>query len=92
MKFFATVHKYELPNNDIRTVIDPRTIPAEVREAFCLLGYWKNSAIGPNQHVAYFDLAAQSWRDMRNAKHREEFDSVIEYKSDMLTEVVRLPS
>ena len=65
--FKGTVHVYELKGK-IRKVVDPKTIPADIRDELCRRNnYWLDSVIGPNHTVAHYDLMRQNWRDMRNA-------------------------
>jgi hypothetical protein len=65
--FRGTVHVFDLKGK-MRKVIDPRTIPAEIRDELCRRNnYWLDSIIGPNHDVAHFDLTRQNWRDMRHA-------------------------
>lgn len=71
--FKGTVHIYEL-NGKIRKVVDPKTIPADIRDELCLRNnYWLDSIIGPNHTVAHYDLLRQDWRDMRHAILTESF-------------------
>ena len=65
--FKGTVHVLNL-KGEVRKVVDPRTIPSDIRDALCQRNnYWLDSIIGPNQEVAHFDLRRQNWRDMRHA-------------------------
>ena len=65
--FKGTVHVFML-NDKERKVVDPRSIPPDIRDALCLRrDYRLPSIIGPNHDVAHFDLSRQDWRDMRNA-------------------------
>lgn len=71
--FKGTVHIFEL-NGEWRKVVDPRTIPADIRDELCRRNnYWLDSIIGPNHDVAYFDLKRQNWRDMRHARKVHTF-------------------
>jgi len=65
--FKGTVHIYTL-NGERRYVVDPRSIPSDVRDGLCIQhNYWLPSIIGPNHTVAHYDLTRKAWRDMRNA-------------------------
>lgn len=65
--FKGTVHTYELKGK-VRRVVDPKSIPSDIRDALCRRhNYWLDSIIGPNHTVAHFDLMRQDWRDMRHA-------------------------
>lgn len=66
--FKGTVHTFKL-RGQMREVVDPRTIPLDIRDALCRQhDYALPSIIGPNHDVAYFDLMRQNWRDMRYAE------------------------
>lgn len=87
MKFFkGTVHVFEL-NGKLRKVVDPRTIPQEVRDALCVRhNYWLPSIIGPNHDVAHFDVNRQGWRDMRYAVKKHTFENQsVKYADGSLT-------
>jgi hypothetical protein len=72
--FKGIVHIYKL-NGESRFVVDPRAIPAEVRDALCVKqDYWRDSMIGPNHDVAHYDLNRKAWRDMRHAALLHSFD------------------
>lgn len=65
--FKGTVHLFNL-KGVTRKVVDPRSIPADIRDALCRRNnYWLDSILGPNHEVAHFDLTRQNWRDMRHA-------------------------
>ena len=65
--FFGTVHTFKL-NGEERLVVDPYTIPSDIRDDLCIQhNYWLPSIIGPNHKVAHYDMGRQGWRDMRNA-------------------------
>lgn len=65
--FKGTVHRFKLKLED-RFVVDPQSIPANIRDALCQrYNYWLDSRIGPNHNVAHFDTLRQGWRDMRYA-------------------------
>lgn len=75
-KFSGTVKQFNL-GGDIRTVIDPRTMPDRVRDAVCRQhNYRLPSIIGPNHDVAYYDMRRQGWRDMRYATEETSCDNV----------------
>ena len=84
--FKGTVHTFQLKGM-VRRVIDPRTIPADIRDELCRRNnYWLDSMVGPNQHVAHFDLTRQNWRDMRHAvKIHTMTDQSIAYSDGVLT-------
>ena len=84
--FKGTVHTFDL-NGKVRKVVDPRTIPAEIRDELCRRNnYWLDSIIGPNHTVAHFDLSRQDWRDMRYAtKVATMTDQPIVYSQGNLT-------
>lgn len=81
--FTGTVHKFVL-GAEPRFVVDPKTIPAGIRDELCMRNnYWLDSKIGPNQHVAHYDLTRQNWRDMRNAIRIETFENrLIQYNPE----------
>ena len=71
--FKGTVHVYIL-NGKERKVVDPRSIPSEIRDALCQQhDYSLPSIIGPNHDVAHFDVVRQGWRDMRYADRKHTF-------------------
>ena len=71
--FKGTVHVFML-NDKERKVVDPRSIPTDIRDALCLRrDYRLPSIIGPNHDVAHFDLIRQDWRDMRYAVKKHTF-------------------
>lgn len=73
--FNGTVHKFIL-KLDKRFVVDPATIPHDIRDALCQRhNYWLDSRIGPNHNVAHYDVMRQNWRDMRNAIKTETFEN-----------------
>jgi hypothetical protein len=84
--FTGTVHIFTL-NGKERKVVDPRSIPQDVRDALCVQhNYWLDSIIGPNHDVAHFDVTRQGWRDMRNAELKHTFnDQPITYASGILS-------
>jgi len=71
--FKGTVHLFTL-NGKERRVVDPRTIPSDIRDALCLRhDYRLPSIIGPNHDVAHYDLMRKDWRDMRHAEKTQTF-------------------
>ena len=73
--FVGTVHHYMLDGKD-RYVVDPQSIPPDIRDNLCLQqNYWLPSIIGPNHTFAHFDLNRQGWRDMRYAARKGTFGS-----------------
>ena len=84
--FRGTVHKFVLNGKD-RYVLDPSTIPAEIRDELCKRNnYWLDSIIGPNHDVAHFDFLRQDWRDMRHAVLKHTFtDRPVSYSNGTLT-------
>lgn len=69
--FYGKVHTFNLKGK-LRLVVDPSTIPSDIRDALCRQNnYWLPSIIGPNHKVAHYDMGRQGWRDMRHA-HLEE--------------------
>ena len=71
--FKGTVHVFML-NDKERKVVDPRSIPNDIRDALCVQhNYHLPSIIGPNHDVAHFDLNRQGWRDMRYAMKKHTF-------------------
>lgn len=81
--FTGTVHKFVL-HLDTRFVIDPQSIPPQIRDALCKRhNYWLDSKIGPNHTVAHYDTMRQGWRDMRYGTKVESYeDRTIAYDSD----------
>jgi hypothetical protein len=81
--FKGTVHVFMLKDKE-RKVVDPRTIPHDIRDALCVRhNYNLPSLIGPNHDVAHFDLNRQDWRDMRYAKKvKSFFDQTITFNGD----------
>lgn len=71
--FKGTVHVFIL-NGKERKVIDPNTIPLDIKNELCSRkDYWLPSIAGPNHDVAHFDISRQNWRDMRNATLKHTF-------------------
>lgn len=83
--FKGTVHVFEL-NGKERKVVDPRTIPHDIRDSLCVQhDYRLPSIIGPNHDVAHFDMGRQGWRDMRYAVKKHTFnDQPITYANGNL--------
>jgi hypothetical protein len=75
--FRGTIHKFNL-NGQERVVIDPCSIPSDVRDSLCIQhNYWLPSIIGPNHNVAHFDVGRQGWRDMRYAKLESTYNATV---------------
>lgn len=73
--FKGTVHIFIL-NDKERKVVDPLSIPSDVRDDLCVQhDYTLPSIIGPNHDVAHFDVMRQGWRDMRNATLKHTFEN-----------------
>lgn len=83
--FNGTVHVYTLKGVE-RKVVDPRTIPSDIRDELCKRhNYLLPSVIGPNHDVAHFDVVRQGWRDMRYAQRQHTFENqTITYENNTL--------